>query len=84
MQYLGSRVPLNIPHFWNFAATVKFYTHPKDDLGIFSCHNNHSHLYHFLGQAKWHVTGLSSQTDYDNWAGDMFVVKSCKFVTVML
>ena len=35
MQYLGSRVPLNIPHFRDFAATVKFYTHPNDVLGIF-------------------------------------------------
>ena len=62
MQYLGSKVPLNIPHFKDFAATVKFYTHPNDILGIFSCHNNNSDLCHFLGQAKWHVTGLGSQT----------------------
>ena len=62
MHYLGSRVPLNIPHFRDFAATVKFYTHPNDILGIFSCHNNNSDLCHFLGQAKWHVTGLGSQT----------------------
>ena len=62
MQYLGSRVPLNVPHFRDFAATVKFYTHPNDVLGIFSHHNNNSDLCHFLGQAKWHVTGLGSQT----------------------
>ena len=62
MQYLGSRVPLNIPYFRDFAATVKLYTHPNDALGIFSCHNNNSDLCHLLGQAKWHVTGLGSQT----------------------
>ena len=58
MQYLGSRVPLNIPHFRDFAATVKFYTHPNDVLGIFSCHNNNSDLCHF--QAKWHVTDYNT------------------------
>ena len=63
MQYLGSRVPLNIPHFRDFAATVKSYTHPNNVLGIFFCHNNNSDLCHFLGQAKWHVTGLGSQTN---------------------
>ena len=67
MQYLGSRVPLNIPHFRDFAATVKFYTHPNDVLGIFSCHNDNSNLCHFLGQAEWHVTGLVSQTKEDKW-----------------
>ena len=30
----GSRVPLNIPFFTNFAATINFYTHP----GIISCY----------------------------------------------
>ena len=61
MQYLGSRVPLNIPLSRDFAATVKFYT--NDVLGIFSCHNNNSDLCHFLGQPKWHITGLGSQTN---------------------
>ena len=70
MQYLGSSVPLNIPHFRDFAATVKFYTHPNDVPGIFSWHNNNSDLSHFLGQAKWHVTGLGSQTMYLIWIGE--------------
>ena len=58
MQYLGSRVPLNIPHFRDFAATVKIYTHHNDVQGIFFCHNDNTDLCHFLGQAKWHVTWL--------------------------
>ena len=48
----GSRVPLNIPHFKNFAATINFYTHPINVPGIFSCHMHISDLCHFLGQAK--------------------------------
>ena len=32
----GSRVPLNIPHFRNFAATINVYTHPIYVPGIFS------------------------------------------------
>ena len=40
----GSRVPLNIPHFKNFIATINFYTHPINVPGIFSCHM------HILGE----------------------------------
>ena len=32
----GSRVPLKIPHFKNFAATINFYTHPINVPWIFS------------------------------------------------
>ena len=56
MLYLGSRVPLNIPHFRDFAATVKFYTHPNDVLEILSCHNNNSDLF-----------GSSEVTRYGTW-----------------
>ena len=47
----GSRVPLNIPHLKNFAATINVYTHPINVPGIFSCHMHISDLSHFLGQA---------------------------------
>ena len=53
---------LEHPSFLVLCATVKFYTQPNDVLGIFSCHNNHSDLCPFLGQAEWHATGLGSQT----------------------
>ena len=79
MQYLGSRVPLNIPHFMDFAATVKLYTHANDVLGIFSCHNSNSDLYHFLDQAKWHVTGLGSQTTMSNHA--IYSIKNNTYLT---
>ena len=48
----GSRVPLNIPDFKNFAATINFYTHPINVPGIFACHMHISDLCHFLGQAN--------------------------------
>ena len=50
MQYLGSRVPLNIPHFMDFDATVKFYAHPINVIGIFSCHNKQSDTLQDLAQ----------------------------------
>ena len=40
--FCGSRVPLNIPNFKNFAAPINFYTHPINVPGIFSCH---MHIY---------------------------------------
>ena len=45
------RLEGTLEHAGNFTATVKFYTHPNDVLGILSCHNNKSDLCHFLGQA---------------------------------
>ena len=48
----SSRVPLNIPHFKNIAATINLYTHPINVPGIFSCHMHISDLCHFLGQAN--------------------------------
>ena len=48
----GFRVPLNIPHFKNFAATINFYSLPINVPGIFSCHMHISDLCHFLGQAN--------------------------------
>ena len=31
-------VPLNIPHFKNFAATINLYNYPNNALRIFPCH----------------------------------------------
>ena len=62
----GSRVPLNIPHFKNFAATINFYTHPINVPGIFPCHIHISDLCHFLGQANSKTSSflkLGSQTN---------------------
>ena len=61
----GSRVPLNILHFKNFATTINFYTHPINVPGIFSCHMHISDLCHFLGQANSKTSSflkLGSQT----------------------
>ena len=62
----GSRVPLNIPYFINFAATINFYTHSINVPGIFSCHMHISDLCHFLGQANSKSSSflkLGSQTN---------------------
>ena len=61
----GSRVPLNIPHLKNFAATINFYTHHINVSGIFPCHIHISDLCHFLGQANSKTSNfmkLGSQT----------------------
>ena len=64
IQYLGSRLPLNISHFRDFAATVKFYTHPNDVLGIFPSHNN---LMPLLGSSK--------VTRYRTWLPDWLYIE---------
>ena len=62
----GLRVPLNIPHFKNYAATINCYTQPINVTGIFPCHMHISDLCHFLGQANSETSSflkLGSQTN---------------------
>ena len=43
----GSTVPLNIPHFKNFAATINFYTHPINDISLSYAHIVRAHFRNF-------------------------------------
>ena len=46
----GSMVPLNIPHFKNFAATINLYNHPNNAPRIFPCHIGYT--YQTFGSSK--------------------------------